>query len=98
MSNPDVRSRLVFYPEEPLCGHSELCHSSKWFSELPDDKLTPMWEHNGAHFYVGELASDACGEFVVPLRWFTSGGIMHMFYYHVVKTLVSQVSIYALQY
>ncbi|KAI0668320.1 hypothetical protein C8Q78DRAFT_980185, partial [Trametes maxima] len=81
MANPEVRRHLVFYPEEPVNGSSELRHSWKWFLGLPDDKLTPMWAHRGVHFYVGEAAQLADGHVVVPLRWFMSAGEMHMFYY-----------------
>ncbi|KAI0670738.1 hypothetical protein C8Q78DRAFT_1078718 [Trametes maxima] len=81
MANPEVRRHLVFYPEEPINGSSELRHSWKWFLGLPDDKLTPMWAHRGLHFYVGEAAQLADGNIVVPLRWFLRAGEMHMFYY-----------------
>lgn len=81
MGNPEVRRYLKFYPEEPVDGTSELCHSQKWFTGLPDNKLTPMWALRGLHFYVGEAAQLANGEVVIPLRWFVRLGEMYMFYY-----------------
>ncbi|CDO70460.1 hypothetical protein BN946_scf184569.g3 [Trametes cinnabarina] len=81
MANPEVRRYLAFYPEEPVNGNSELRHSWKWYSGLPDHKLTPMWAHRGVHFYIGELAALDNGEVVIPLRWFMSIGKMHMFFY-----------------
>ncbi|KAI0675222.1 hypothetical protein C8Q78DRAFT_528402 [Trametes maxima] len=81
MANPEVRRHLVFYPEEPVNGSSELRHSWKWFQGLPDEKLTPMWAYRGVHFYIGEAAELVNGDVVIPLRWFVREGAMHMFYY-----------------
>ena len=83
MANPDVRSRIAFYPVESNEGISELCHCQKWLHDLPDDRLTPMWASRGAHFYVGEAAQLANGNIVVPLRWFESHDEMHMAFYAV---------------
>ncbi|KAI0632552.1 hypothetical protein C8Q77DRAFT_1196027 [Trametes polyzona] len=85
MSNPRVRRYMVFYPEEPVNGSSELRHSWKWFLGLPDDQLTPMWAHHDVHYYVGEAAQLGNGEVVVPCRWFVCAGEMHMFYYRTIK-------------
>ncbi|KAI0643316.1 hypothetical protein C8Q79DRAFT_915567 [Trametes meyenii] len=81
MANPEVRNKLVFYPEEPVDGLSELRHSWKWFLGLPDNRLTPMWAARGVHFYVGEAACLESGEVVVPLRWYICRGEMYMFYF-----------------
>ncbi|PIL32421.1 hypothetical protein GSI_05123 [Ganoderma sinense ZZ0214-1] len=84
LANWEVRRRLFFYPEEPLEeGVSELRHSWKWLSGLPDEQLTPMWDKNGAHFYVGEVAMLENGKLVIPLRWFLRAGAMQMVYYDV---------------
>ncbi len=90
MANWEVRKHLFFYPEEPLDGSvSELRHSWKWMTGLPDDQLTPMWEKDGVHFYVREVARLESGEFVIPLHWYLRGGVMHMFYYSVAMSEVS---------
>ncbi|KAI0668803.1 hypothetical protein C8Q78DRAFT_1194548 [Trametes maxima] len=81
MANPEVRNRLVFYPEEPVDGLSELRHSWKWFLGLPDNRLTPMWAARGVHFYVGEAACLESGDIVIPLRWYMRRGEMYMFYF-----------------
>ena len=94
MANWEVCRQLFFYPEEPLNGVSELCHSWKWMSGLPDDQLTPMWERNGMHFYIGEIARLESGEFVILLRWYLRSGAMHMFYYSATMTDVSSWSFF----
>ncbi len=95
MSNPLVRSRLAFYPEEPIEGTSELRHSTKWLHTLPDCQLTPMWiSRNHKHFYVMELARRQHGEFVVPLRWFMRADEMYMEYYAVFQTEVMLVDLH----
>ncbi|KAI0702836.1 hypothetical protein C8T65DRAFT_810964 [Cerioporus squamosus] len=87
MSNLMVRRRLSFYPERCSHGTSELRHCVKWLYTLPDCKLTPMWEATpGKHFYVGELARERDGSYVLPLRWFLWDGVMHMVYYPVLMT------------
>ena len=91
MANPKVRENLVFYPEDPVDGASELRHSWKWFEGLPDDRLTPMWEYRGQHFYVSELAMLESGDLVVPLRWYLRRGDMHMVYHRVVESEVRHI-------
>ncbi|TFK83986.1 hypothetical protein K466DRAFT_554219 [Polyporus arcularius HHB13444] len=87
MSNMLVRQHLAFYPERSREGVSELRHSLKWLSTLPDCHLTPMWASpSGAHFYVGELAQQTDGSYVILLRWFLWDGVMHMVYYPVYDT------------
>ncbi|KAJ7083339.1 hypothetical protein B0H15DRAFT_785013 [Mycena belliarum] len=80
-ANPLVRPFIHVYPEVsgPV---SEFWQAQKWTSEISLDELSPMWADWGSpssyrHFYVNELAQQADGTYVVPVRWITVNNVVH---------------------
>ncbi len=71
---------------------SETWMAGKWLNEVPLDELTPMWAdfaspaNKHRHFYINEIAQTSQGSFVVPLRWLTVKGAVHVEVYKVTQT------------
>ncbi|KAJ7488709.1 hypothetical protein B0H11DRAFT_2405755 [Mycena galericulata] len=85
--NPLVRPFIHLYPDVsgPV---SEFWHAGKWTDEVGIEELSPMWADwqtatSHRHYYIKELAQLADEKFVIPLRWVTVNGVVHMDIYHV---------------
>ncbi|KAJ3769489.1 hypothetical protein FB446DRAFT_621971, partial [Lentinula raphanica] len=56
MSNPQVRPKLHFYPEDSGKYLSEAHQAERWLNEAPDNLLTPMARIDKRDFYIYEPA------------------------------------------
>jgi hypothetical protein len=72
ISNPITRSQMVFYPEDAKGKLGEVWHSTKMLNDVPDHILSPMIQHNGCAYYVGELVKCKNNCWFLPKHW-----IMH---------------------
>ncbi|KAF9069427.1 hypothetical protein BDP27DRAFT_1142638, partial [Rhodocollybia butyracea] len=55
MSNPRIREKLLFYPEDRATKNvSEARQFARWLDEIPDDKLGPMARIHGEDYYIFE--------------------------------------------
>ncbi|KAF9056801.1 hypothetical protein BDP27DRAFT_1433531 [Rhodocollybia butyracea] len=55
MSNPQVREKLSFYPEDHAAKNvSEARQFARWLDEIPDDELGPMARIRGEDYYIFE--------------------------------------------
>ncbi|KAK7008238.1 hypothetical protein R3P38DRAFT_2948527 [Favolaschia claudopus] len=81
-ANPLVRPFIHIYPEVsgPV---EEFWQAAKWTAEIDLDQLSPMWadwddvSRRHKHFYIKELAQEANGSYVLPMRWVTVAGVVH---------------------
>jgi hypothetical protein len=80
-ANPYVRPYLHIYPEVegPV---TELWQAGKWVNDIDIDQQSPMWldleKDRSRHFYVKELARLNDGSYVIPMKWVTVKGVVHM--------------------
>jgi hypothetical protein len=79
-----TREHLHFYPEIPDGTASEVWHFEKWRRDMPRHALSPMFDQNGKHYYIDEVARMQNGEYVIPLRWVMSKKVLHADAYLVV--------------
>ncbi|KAK1220499.1 hypothetical protein PQX77_016734 [Marasmius sp. AFHP31] len=69
-TDPDIRRHLHVYPEIPEDGIiSEVWHADKWRKEMDLRHLSPMYDANGIHYYVFEVAQLQDKSYIVPIRW-----------------------------
>lgn len=74
MSNPEVRQRLHFYPEDTGKHISEARQAAHWLDELPLEEKTPMVRVKKDDYYIFEPTMLTDGTTCVPFRWFTRNG------------------------
>ncbi|KAJ3833982.1 hypothetical protein F5878DRAFT_545605, partial [Lentinula raphanica] len=71
MSNPLIRPKLHFYPEDSGKHLSQAHQAQRWLNEAPDQLLTPMARINQRDFYIYEPAMLMNGTCCIPIRWFS---------------------------
>ncbi|KAH8103883.1 hypothetical protein BXZ70DRAFT_888343 [Cristinia sonorae] len=74
MANPRTRQDLHFFPEDAGTEVNEYWHASHWREEADLDKLTPMVNVNGQHYYVFEPCILRSGTVCMPFRWLMKDG------------------------
>lgn len=78
MRNPMVASEIRKYPEIDPPAVSE-DWETEWWRSWPEHLLNPMWVHPDTkkHFYVKEVALCRNGDYLIPRKWVTKGGVVH---------------------
>ncbi|KAJ2936113.1 hypothetical protein H1R20_g977, partial [Candolleomyces eurysporus] len=77
MSNPLVRPKLHFLPEDSGPRLSEARQASHWLHDLPPELTTPCVRIGSQEFFSFEPALLTGDRFVVPVRWFMADGRVH---------------------
>ncbi|KAJ3841113.1 hypothetical protein F5878DRAFT_611129 [Lentinula raphanica] len=77
MSNPQVRPKLHFYPEDSGPHLSQARQAQRWLNEAPNELLTPMARINKHDFYIYEPAMQMNGSWCIPVRWFSRHEILY---------------------
>lgn len=87
MANPLIRPYLHFLPEARPNHLSEARHAKRWLEEVDDSHLTPMVRSATAKqdFFIHEPTMLQTNEVCLPLRFFTSGGIVFAKTYRMLK-------------
>ncbi|KAH9935419.1 uncharacterized protein B0H18DRAFT_1114168 [Fomitopsis serialis] len=75
LANPLIRKHLRFYPEDAGTHASQAWHGRQWLRELSPRIASPMIRIGAQDFYTYEPAKLADGRVIMPIRWFTKGGI-----------------------
>ncbi|KAJ3897384.1 hypothetical protein F5879DRAFT_996133 [Lentinula edodes] len=75
ISNPQVREKLSFYPEDRAAKNvSEARQFSRWLHEIPDDEIGPMARIGGQDYYIFEPTMLHSEQLCIPHRWFMHKG------------------------
>ncbi|KAJ3792065.1 hypothetical protein GGU11DRAFT_750597 [Lentinula aff. detonsa] len=77
MSNPQVRPKLHFYPEDSSPHLSQARQAQRWLHEAPNELLTPMARIDKCDFYIYEPAMLMNGTCCIPVRWFSHRNILY---------------------
>ncbi|OJT10831.1 hypothetical protein TRAPUB_12643 [Trametes pubescens] len=68
-ANPVTRQHIEEYPIRSA-SVSEAYQAHKRTSLIPPEVVAPMWANGGKHYFVGELAQLATGQYAFPRCWF----------------------------
>ena len=78
MANPQVYSKLEFYPIDPEgLDVYKLSQSKKWREELPVEICVQMVAISGKHFYIYEPTQLLNGTLVVPIFFYSFRGELY---------------------
>ncbi|KAJ3767096.1 hypothetical protein FB446DRAFT_822496, partial [Lentinula raphanica] len=82
MSNPRVRPKLHFYPEDSGHHLSQARQAQRWLNEAPNELLTPMARIDKHDFFIYEPAMLMNGSWCIPVRWFSRHDILYARCWH----------------
>ena len=78
MANPQVYSKLEFYPIDPEgLDVYKLSQSKKWREELPVEIRVQMVAISGKHFYIYKPTQLLNGSLVIPIFFFSLHGELY---------------------
>ena len=62
------KKKICRYPVIPPDGIiSEVYHAQKWWKDVDQHTLSPMYNAGDCHYYIDELACLKNGDFIIPV-------------------------------